>query len=149
MGEPARNVEDSSISIQTQLPQGYRRVSGIDKVTAKYSEAEEQERIQERLREEFREFKVPESNFAGKGLRLRAKRPVAIRMSQGDEMWFAENDRLNIHAVGQEPIEAMREFETLVIHFYRYYKSLNENRALKGARELKARFIASFVEVGG
>lgn len=145
MGEPVRNTDESLTGFVASLPQGYDRVRGGRVKTARLSDIEERER----LREEFREFKVPGSQFSSQGLRLRAKPPVTIRISQGEEMWFAENDRLNIHAAGQDQEQALQEFETLIIHFYKYYRALEDEKALRGARELKRNFLTTFVEVEG
>ncbi len=102
------------------------------------------EELQSRL---DKEFNVPQSDFVGEGIRLRAVRPVAIRMSRGEELWFAENDRLDIYAIGESKEAAIQEFKLLLVRFYNHYKSLDTTRALKRAKELKQLFVQRFVEV--
>jgi len=100
--------------------------------------------LQERLDKEFR---VPQSLFIAEGMKLRASKPVAITISRGQELWFAENERLDIYATGESKEAAIQEFKLLLVRFYNHYKSLDANLALKRARELKKLFQERFVEV--
>jgi hypothetical protein len=101
------------------------------------------EGFEERLREEFT---MPRAGFSGPELKLRASKFVSIRIHKGEELWFAENDRLDIHATGDTPEEAVEEFEMLLLYFYQHYRDLDESRALKYAKELKTLFVTGFVE---
>ncbi len=102
------------------------------------------EELQRRL---DKEFTVPQSDFVAEGIKLRALKPVAIRISRGEELWFAENERLDIFATGESKEAAIQEFKLLLVHFYDHYKSLDADLALKRARELKRLFRERFVEV--
>jgi hypothetical protein len=100
--------------------------------------------LEERLREEFN---VPESSFDGEGVRLRARKPVTIAIRRGEQLWFAENERLDIFATGATIEAAVHEFETLLVLFYEHYKTLKTSRASAQARRLKRVFGEGFVEV--
>ena len=102
------------------------------------------ESIQESL---DKEFSVPQSLFVAEGLKLRALKPVAIRVSRGQDVWFAENERLDIYATGESKEAAIQEFRLLLVRFYCHYKSLDAQKALKRARELKQLFEERFAEV--
>lgn len=94
-----------------------------------------------------KEFSVPQSLFVAEGLKLRALKPVAIRVSRGQDVWFAENERLDIYATGDSKEAAIQEFRLLLVRFYCHYRSLDAQRALKRARELKQLFEERFAEV--
>ncbi len=102
------------------------------------------ESIQESL---DKEFSVPQSLFVAEGLKLRALKPVAIRVSRGQDVWFAENERLDIYATGESKEAAIQEFRLLLVSFYCHYKSLDAQRALNRVLELKQLFEERFVEV--
>jgi hypothetical protein len=94
-----------------------------------------------------KEFRVPQSIFIAEGIKLRALKPVAITISRGQDLWFAENERLDIYATGESKETAIQEFKLLLVRFYNHYKSLDANLALKRAKELKKLFQERFVEV--
>ncbi len=94
-----------------------------------------------------KEFRVPQSLFIAEGTKLRARKPVAITISRGQDLWFAENERLDIYSTGESDEAAIREFEFLLVHFYHHYKALDANLALRRAKELKKLFQEGFVEV--
>jgi hypothetical protein len=72
---------------------------------------------------------------------------VTIRLFKGEESWFADNEHLNIFAVGSDSVEAMKDFETHLVYFYRYYRELNPDRATSRAKNLKKIFEENFIEV--
>jgi len=93
------------------------------------------------------DFKVPQSVFSAGETKLEARRTVAVRIWRGQELWFAENERLDIYASGESIEEAMNQFKSLLVHFYLHYRDLDDTRAMRQALELKRLFEAEFIEV--
>lgn len=96
---------------------------------------------------EVKEFKVPKFRFIDGHTQLRAAKAVSIRIHQGEELWFAENDRLNVYATGESPEHAIKEFSLLLLHLYRYFKGLQPSKRMAHARKLKQIFADAFCEV--
>jgi hypothetical protein len=80
-------------------------------------------------------------------VRLKADRRVTIRVSRGEELWFAENEKLDIYADGETPEMAIKEFQLLLTHFFKYYRELDPSRAMGDALRLKSLFEENFHEV--
>ena len=90
---------------------------------------------------------MPVWDFFGAGHHLRVVgKPISITLSRGEELWFAENEHLDIFATGESRDDAIREFHVLLVHFYQHYSTLDEEKALKRARRLKRLFRERFTE---
>jgi hypothetical protein len=100
--------------------------------------------LEHRLKTEFR---MPKRIFSAEDIRLKSLKPVAIRVRKGEELWFAENDRLDIYATGDSVEDAVKEFSVCLVHFYLHYKDLGPQDAIGEAKKLKALFIDEFSEV--
>jgi hypothetical protein len=96
--------------------------------------------------ERAQELKIPKSRFSGE-VQLQARKPVTIRIFKGEESWFAENENLNIFAMGPDSVQAINDFESHLVYFYLYYRELNPDRATSRAKNLKKIFEENFVEV--
>ncbi|AFM26263.1 hypothetical protein [Desulfomonile tiedjei] len=90
------------------------------------------------------QYKVPAFQFRRDGLNLRALKPVTIKLARGENLWFAENERLDIYATGDTPQEAIEEFVIQLLSFYEHYRDLNEAQARGGAKRLKNVFATAF-----
>ena len=84
--------------------------------------------------------------FKSGEISLHAKECVEIGITKGEELWFAENEELDIYATGSDPDAAIKDFTLQLIHFYRHYMSLPDDRLLKHARKLKSIYSNNFVE---
>jgi hypothetical protein len=93
------------------------------------------------------DYSVPQSLFSGTGITLRAAKPISVKISRGEESWFAENEPLDIFANGDSAEAAMKEFKSLLVEFYLHYKRLSPERAMSGAKRLKQLFEERFFEV--
>jgi hypothetical protein len=140
MASPALNVTSCHEDIYEEVRKlGYSALPAVSPFWGPSREA-----LRERL---DKEFSVPQSLFVAEGVKLRALKPVAIRISRGQDLWFAENERLDIYATGESKEAAIQEFRLLVVRFYCHYKSLDADMALKRAKKLKQLFEERFVEV--
>jgi hypothetical protein len=92
------------------------------------------------------QFAAPKSTFVGDRIRLIAKKPVIIYITRKEELWFAENEKLNIYATGADSVSAIRDFESQVIYLYDHYRSMSNDGLPQHARELKALYLYIFYE---
>lgn len=56
------------------------------------------------------EFIIPRWLFAITECRLKANKAIHIRLTRGTELWFAENEQLDVFATGSTTQEAVEEF---------------------------------------
>ncbi len=91
-------------------------------------------------------FVVPRRFFSANGYKLRAVRNIAIAFKRGAQLWFAENEKLDIFATGNSIEEAGHEFDVMVIDFYQHYRELPPAKALPRALRLKQLFEETFTE---
>lgn len=135
MGEPARKLPEDYDYEEHIKPKGYKRQS----VMASGEFASSSFELPDKRA-------VPKFTFVSDNIRLNAVKPVTIYVSKGEELWFAENDKLNIYANGKDSAEAINDFTEQLIHFYKHYKSSTEDNLLQYARALKKTFLENFVE---
>jgi hypothetical protein len=87
-----------------------------------------------------------QTSFETGDVRLQARKPVSIRISRGEASWFAENDYVDVFAIGETIEEAVHEFSRHLVHFFCHYRDLDEAQAMGEARRLKKLFAEEFVE---
>ena len=135
MGEPARKLPEDCDYEEPIKPKGYKRQSVMESGESASFSLELPDKIA-----------VPAFTFVLDNIRLNTVKPVTIYVSKGEELWFAENDKLNIYANGRDSVEAINDFTEQLIHFYKHYKSSSEDELLQYARALKQTFLENFVE---
>ncbi len=91
-------------------------------------------------------FVIPRRLFSANGYKLRAVRNIEIAFKRGDQLWFAENEKLDIFATGDSIEEAGHEFDVMIIDFYQHYRELPSAKALPRALRLKQLFEETFTE---
>ena len=89
---------------------------------------------------------VPVWSISADGCSLTARRPVGVRIRSEGEFCFAENDRLIISGFGKTAAEALKDFSSHVVHFYRYYQNLRDDQVMGEAARLKQLFSDVFTE---
>ena len=95
----------------------------------------------------FSAVKTPCWRFAALDRVVLSSKPVSIRVSKGESLFFAENENLGIYATGETRNEAIQAFSDHVIHFYHHYKSLSWDRATGEACRLKKLYEDLFRDV--
>jgi hypothetical protein len=103
--------------------------------------AEREEYPSERLK-----FSIPVWIIRGEGLRIRAVKPILIRVKSEGSHYFAENDTLELYGAGSSANDAILDLCVHIAHFYRYYKDLAHSQIVGEAIRLKALFSELFVE---
>ena len=78
--------------------------------------------------------------------RIRATKPIAVKIRYEDSFYFAENETLRITGTGQTPQEAISDFLLHLIHFHQYFKALPWDKVTGDATNLKKQFETLFVE---
>jgi len=69
-----------------------------------------------------------------------------VKITKGNELFLAENERLNIFATGPSADEALREFGSILVYFYEYYKKLNWDQVTGQAKDFKKIYEKIFYE---
>ena len=92
-------------------------------------------------------IQAPVWQFSAHKIKLFSKRPISVRMSRGERLFLAENEKLGIFTTGESVQEAINEFAGQLIHFYRHYKNLGLDHVTGAARELKELYDDLFEEI--
>jgi len=69
--------------------------------------------------------------------RYLANRPIAVKISQDEGLFFAENENLNVCGTGETSQEALVDLYLHILHFYNYYREIDEERLIGDAIRLK------------
>ncbi len=65
------------------------------------------------------------------------KQPIAVKIYQDEDLFFAENENLNVCGTGDTIQEALEDLQSHIIHFYHYYKDIRNEQLLGDAVRLK------------
>ena len=91
--------------------------------------------------------KTPLWRFTSLKAEVISAKPVLVKISKGEKLFFAENDNLGIFATGESRNEAISTFNEHLIHFHKHYKHLDWNKATGEAQRLKKIYEDLFKEV--
>ena len=91
--------------------------------------------------------KTPLWRFTSPKAEIISAKPVLVKVSKGESLFFAENENLGIFATGESRNEAIRAFNEHLIHFHKHYKQLDWNKATGEAQRLKKIYEDLFKEV--
>jgi len=75
---------------------------------------------------------------------LRSKRAVEVEIKKGEDLVFAENERLSIFAVGNNEHEALVEFNIQLICQFDHYQRTPERQLIGDAVQIKEIFMKTF-----
>lgn len=76
-----------------------------------------------------------------------SSKPVSVKISRGESLFFAENENLDIFATGESRDDAIRAFNEHLIYFYNHYKNLSWDRVTGEAKRLKRLYEDLFQDV--
>ncbi|MGR3173487.1 MAG: hypothetical protein ACUZ8N_02655 [Candidatus Scalindua sp.] len=76
-----------------------------------------------RLQENSRKFYTP--------------KPILVETYQDEDLFFAENENLVVCGTGHTPQEALKDLCQHIMHFFEYYKNLDESNLIGDALRLK------------
>ncbi len=64
-------------------------------------------------------------------------RPISVKVYRDEDLFFAENENLVVCGTGDTPQDALQDLCVHIIHFYEYYKKLDESKLAGDALRLK------------
>ena len=77
---------------------------------------------------------------------IRNTKPITIKIFIEEDIFFAENENLAICGTGESKQEAINDFVMHLIHFYEYYKTINDDILMGEAIRLKKLYNDLFLE---
>jgi len=72
-----------------------------------------------------------------KNKRYLTNKPIAVKIYQDEALFFAENENLNVCGTGETSQEALADLYLHILHFYNYYREINEEQLVGDAIRLK------------
>jgi len=69
--------------------------------------------------------------------RYLTNKPIAVKIYQDEVLFFAENENLNVCGTGETSQEALADLYLHILHFYNYYREINEEQLTENAIKLK------------
>lgn len=95
----------------------------------------------------FSAIRTPLWRFSSMHTVIISSKPVSVRISKGETLFFAENENLGIYATGETSGEAIHAFSEHLVHFYVHYTRLSWDRVTGEARRLKKLYEDLFQDV--
>ena len=72
-----------------------------------------------------------------KNKRYLTNKPIAVKIYQDEGLFFTENENLNVCGTGETSQEALADLYLHILHFYNYYREINEEQLTENAIRLK------------
>ena len=69
--------------------------------------------------------------------RYLANKPIAVKIYQDEDLFFTENENLNVCGTGETSQEALADLYLHILHFYNYYRKIDRERLIGDAIRLK------------
>lgn len=131
-----RTYEDIREKMSSEMPKGYERlkVNDAEKVAL------------DTFMKQIRSTPAPVWRIHKKTKRYCARKPIYVRIYQDGEFFFAENETLAVCGSGNSPQEALQDFGMHILHFFDYYRKLDEVRLMGDAVRLKKIYADLFFE---
>lgn len=85
-------------------------------------------------------FKFPLLKLIIAGHTFFPSKPIGVNVSQDGAWFFAENEALNVVGTGGSLEEAVLDLEHHIVHFWQYYRSLDDSQVTGDAIRLKSIF---------
>ncbi len=92
-------------------------------------------------------FTLPKWVFKSLDVCIKSRVPIEIVLKRETELFTAENENLNIYALGTTAQEAIDEFNKHIIFLFHHYKNAEREKLTGRAIELKNIFEEKFFEV--
>jgi thioredoxin reductase len=75
-------------------------------------------------------------------------RPISINIYCDDDLDFAENENLAVCGTGNNIEDAIENLKKHIVHFYEYYRKMDEDKLIGEALRLKDLYADLFIESG-
>jgi len=91
-------------------------------------------------------FKFPLLKLTIAGHTFLPAKPIGVNVTQDGAWFFAENEALNVVGTGGSLEEAVLDLEYHIVHFWQYYRSLEDSQVTGDAIRLKNIFSSLLAE---
>lgn len=81
-----------------------------------------------------------------KNKRYLTNKPIAVKIYQDEGLFFTENENLNVCGTGETSQEALADLYLHILHFYNYYREIDEERLIGDAVRLKELYHGLLIE---
>ncbi len=78
--------------------------------------------------------------------RFYTPKPITVRIYRDEDLFFAENENLSVCGTGNTSENALQDLCLHIIHFFEYYKKLNNSKLIGDALRLKELYQDLLVE---
>ncbi len=95
----------------------------------------------------WKPFKFPLFQIRVSGRIYSSLTPIGVQVTQDGSWYFAENEALNVIGTGRSLDDAVLDLEHHILHFWQYYRSLQDAEVTGDAIRLKRLFSGLLVEV--
>ena len=82
-------------------------------------------------------YPVPIWNLQVETRKFTTPKPISVKIYREEDFFFAENDFLAVCGTGESQEEAIKDFAMHIVHFYEYYKEMNDANLTGDALKLK------------
>lgn len=83
------------------------------------------------------EIRIPLQFVSAGSTKLKAPRPIVAHIFQDGDTVVAKNETLGVVAYGEDPSQALDDFQKHLIHYSAHYAALNEDQLTDDAVQLK------------
>jgi hypothetical protein len=83
---------------------------------------------------------IPIREIRDKNLILKLDWPIVVEVEERDSWFLASCDDFNVHGAGETRDEALEDFHSTFLHFWRYYNEIDAERVTGLAKKLKVLF---------
>jgi len=73
-------------------------------------------------------------------IELKLNWPLTVRVEKQGDIYLASNIDFNVHEIGDSKMDVIHKFQSTFIHFWNYYKDIDDNQLIGFAKRLKALF---------
>jgi hypothetical protein len=84
--------------------------------------------------------------LSDKGKKYFIKRPISVKLYQDEDLFFAENENLNVCGTGDTYQEALTDLKLHILHFFHYYQGIDEKKLIGEGIRLKKLYTDLLVE---
>ena len=88
--------------------------------------------------------KRPMWRFNSEKKTLTSSKPIVVKISRGETSFFADNETLDIYAIGDTIEDAINDFCIQLLDFYEHYRTLDSDEANSNALKLKKTYLNLF-----
>ncbi len=91
-------------------------------------------------------YVAPLWRLQGKTKRFYAPTPIVVKVYRDEDFFFAENENLAVCGTGNTTQDALQDLALHIIHFFEYYKKLDNSQLAGDALRLKTLYQNLLIE---